>query len=68
MTVSFQSAGVVKSAFLTKMEHFKSELMYLEQSLEKAIKCENSGSIREIEEQLQKLHVNMEAILTATRI
>ena len=68
MTVSFQSAGVEISTFLTKMEHFKSELLYLEQSLEKAIKCENSGRIREIEEQLRKLHVNMEAILTATRI
>ena len=45
MTVSFQSAGVEISAFLAKMEHFKSELVYLEQSLEKAIKCENSGSI-----------------------
>ena len=68
MTVSFQSAGVEISAFLTKMEHFKSELLYLEQSLEKAIKCENSGSIREIEEQLRKLHVNMEAIMTGTRL
>ena len=62
---NFQSAVAVISTFLTNMEHFKSELLYLEQSMEKAVNCENSGSIHEIEEQLQKLQVNMEALLTA---
>ena len=65
MVVSFQSTGVVVSAFLTKMEHFKSQLLYLEECVDKAINCDNSGNIHEIEGQLQKLQVNMEALLTA---
>ena len=65
MVVSFQSTGVVVSAFLAKMEHFKSQLLYLEECVDKAINCDDSGSIHEIEGQLQTLQVNMEALLTA---
>ena len=64
MVVNLQSAGVVLSAFLTEIEHFKAQLQYLEQCMEKAINCDDSGSIQEIEEQLRKLQVTMEAILT----
>ena len=65
MVASFQSAGVVLSAFLAKMEHFKSQLLYLEECVDKAVNCDDGGSIHEIEKQLQKLQVNMEAVLTA---
>ena len=58
MVVNLQSAGVVLSAFLTEIEHFKAQLQYLEQCMEKAINCDDSGSIQEIEEQLRKLQVN----------
>ena len=64
MVITLRSAGVVISTFLAKLDNFKSELFDLEQSMEKAINCEDSGSIHEIEEQLQKLQVDMEAVMT----
>ena len=63
--VTLQSAGVAVSAFLTTLENFKSQLLDLEECVGEAAKCQNSGSIREIKEQLQKVQADMESILAA---
>jgi hypothetical protein len=47
------------------LEDFKSQLLDLEECVKEAAECRNSGSIREIEQQLQKMQVDMESILAA---